>query len=202
MAAGPEWPEVLVDAVCREEACPPQRRQTVEALVRLALELVHEGREGRRVGTLFVIGDADRIVPRSRSLILDPLAGHDRSLRRLDDRSFRETVKELAQLDGAFIVDEDGTFVSAARFIEVDLKAANALPAGLGARHAAALSISQEVDCIALVVSESSIVRVFVAGALRAEVAPELFAGDARASFGDAEVHELADVGVTVVIGR
>src|SRR5436190_465661 len=81
---------------------------------------------------------------RSRPLILDPLAGHDAALRHVEDRSFRETVKELAQLDGAFVVGDDGTFVSAARFIEVTVQAATGLPAGLGARHAAAMSIAEE----------------------------------------------------------
>jgi hypothetical protein len=55
--------------------------------------------------------------------------------------------------------------------------AAGGLHAGLGARHAAAMSISDEVDAVAIAVSESSLVRVFARGELRAEIAPELFLG-------------------------
>lgn len=204
MASQDEWPQLVVEAACRGMDCPPRRLETVEAVVRLAVELVHEGREGRKVGTLMVVGDADGVLERSRPLILDPLAGHDPTMRHVDNRDFRETVKELAQVDGAFVVDDEGTFLAAARFIEVNLKAADALPSGLGARHAAALSISDEVDAVAIVVSESSLVRIFSLGELRAEIAPELFLGSGGASFAidDAEVHELPNVGLTLALLR
>lgn len=196
------WPELVAEAACHGTDCPLNRVQTVSAVVRLAVELVHEGREGRRVGTLFVVGDDDRVLEQSRSLILDPLAGHDDSLRHIEHQSFRETVKELAQLDGAFVVDDDGTFVSAARFLQVNADAVDGLPAGLGSRHAAALSISKAADAVAVAVSESSLVRVFTVGQLRAEIAPELFLDREGGSFAisDPEVHELADVGLTVAL--
>ena len=197
-----DWLGLVGDAVSRDHL-PKGRRRTVETTVGLAVEIGHEGREGRRVGTLFVIGDVDRTLPRSRMLILDPLAGHDRELRNVEDKNFRETLKELAQLDGAFVVDDDGTVLSAARFIDVDLSAASALPSGLGARHAAALSISGQTEAIAVVVSESSVVRIFARGGLRAEIEPQLL-GRPRTSLApaDADVHELTDVGLRVVIAR
>lgn len=198
-----DWTGLVAEAMSRSVDQPPQRRRTLEATVGLAVEIGHEGREGRRVGTLFVIGDVDRTLPRSRMLILDPLAGHDPSLRSVGDKNFRETLKELAQLDGAFIIDDDGTVLSAARFIDVDLSAANALPAGLGTRHAAALSISAQTDAVAVVVSESSVVRAFAGGELRAEIAPQLL-GRPHPSFAtaNADVHDLSDVGLTVVLAR
>ena len=191
----------MATAVCRSTGCAPSRLETLSSVVRLAVELAHEGREGRSVGTLLVVGNAEEVLRHSRPLMLDPLAGHDQSLRQIDDPSFRETVKELAQLDGAFIVDDDGTCMSAARFIEVDLRAARQLPAGLGARHAAALSISAVADAVGVAASESSLVRVFAAGELRAEIAPETF-GREGASFAIAEatIHELAGPGLTIAL--
>ena len=197
-----QWSALVVDAACEQTRCSSLRRDTLEAVIRLAVELVHEGREGRRVGTLIVVGDTDAVLRRSHPLILDPLAGHDRAVRHVEDREFRQTIKELAQLDGAFVVDDDGTFVSAARFIEVNVRAAKHLPAGLGARHASAASISEDVDAIAVAVSESSFVRIFAGGGLRAEIAPELFLGAAGATFAipDPQVHELPDVGLTIAL--
>ena len=197
-----QWPTLVVDAACRHAPCSARRRQTLEAVVRLAVELVHEGREGRRVGTLVVVGDAAAILDRSRPLILDPLAGHDAAVRHVEDREFRQTVKELAQLDGAFVVDDDGTFVAAARFVEVNVGAAKGLPAGLGARHASAASITEDTDAVAIAVSESAFVRIFAGGALGAEIAPELFLGAGGAAFAipDPEVHELPDVGLTIAL--
>ena len=94
--------------------------------------------------------------------------------------------------------------LSAARFVEVTVGATDRLPAGLGARHASAASISEEADAIAVAVSESSFVRIFAAGKLRAEIAPELFLGAGGEAFAisDADVHELPDVGLTIALDR
>ncbi len=88
----------------------------MEALLELAIEIAREGREGRRIGTLFTLGFANAVMGQSRSLILDPLAMHPADARRVTDPNLRGTIKELAQLDGAFIVDDDGTFVAACRY--------------------------------------------------------------------------------------
>ena len=194
----------VVDAVCHGTAAKTSRRRTTEEIILLAVELVHEGREGRKIGTLFVVGDVELVSSRSRSLLLNPLHGHARELRHVERRDFREGVKELAQLDGAFLVEDDGTFVAAACFIDVDLQSASDLPAGLGARHAAAASISSAANAIAVVVSESSVVRVFSRGELRAEIVPEFFHGGADAFFAieQAEVHELPEVGLTIAFAH
>ena len=47
----------------------------LESVLELALEIAREGREGRRIGTLFTVGKADEVLSASRALILDPLAG-------------------------------------------------------------------------------------------------------------------------------
>ncbi|MBW1920966.1 MAG: DNA integrity scanning protein DisA nucleotide-binding domain protein [Deltaproteobacteria bacterium] len=86
----------------------------------------------------------------------------------------RETVKELAQLDGAFIISDDGVVVSACRYINASADGI-VLPLGFGACHMAAASISKETQAVAVVVSESSIVRVFDNGELVAEIIPELW---------------------------
>ena len=70
--------------------------------------------------------------------------------------------------------DNDGTFLAAGRYL--DANAANVeVSFGLGSRHIAAASISFATNAVAIVVSESSIVRVFDHGALVAEIIPELW---------------------------
>jgi DNA integrity scanning protein DisA with diadenylate cyclase activity len=194
------WIAPIIEAACRRTSSNMSRRRTVEEIILLAVELVHEGREGRKIGTLFVVGDVGFVSTRSRPLLLDPLHGHAPEVCHVERRDFREAVKELAQLDGAFLVEDDGTFVAAARFIDVDLQSASVLPAGLGARHAAGASISGAADAIAVVVSESSVVRVFSRGELRAEIVPEFFHGGADTFFAieAAEVRELPEVGLTI----
>lgn len=149
-------------------------RDTVLSLLELAIELAREGREGRKVGTIFVIGDEEPVLARSRCLILDPLAGHPRESKQLSDPDLRETVKELAQLDGGFIVSAEGVVLSAARYFAASLDDAEPI-LGLGSRHIAAASISKQTRALAIVVSESSVVRLFERGRLTAEVLPELW---------------------------
>ena len=149
-------------------------RRTLTTVTELAIEIAREGREGRKIGTLFTVGAESHVLERSRCLILDPLAGHPNRLRQVADSDVRETIKELAQLDGGFIVAGDGTVLSACRYFESTLPQSEQ-PLGLGTRHIAAASISAATGAVAVVVSESSIVRLYAGGALISEVLPELW---------------------------
>ena len=149
-------------------------RKVIEAVLVLAVEIAREGREGRKIGTMLVVGDVPVVLRQSKALILDPLAGHADSLKRIADYDARETIKELAQLDGAFVVSEDGVVVSACRYINASAEGIK-LPLGLGARHVAAASITRSTNAIAVVVSASSIVRVFDNGEMISEIIPELW---------------------------
>ena len=152
-------------------------KKNLEPTIELAVEIAREGREGRRIGTLFTFGDADRVLARSRPLILDPLAGHSEQSREIRDQNLRGTIKELAQLDGAFVVSDQGIVVSACRYLDA-MASDVVLPYGMASRHLAGASISQVTDAVAIVVSESSMVRVFDDGKLVAEIIPELWLMD------------------------
>lgn len=147
---------------------------TLVAVTDLAIEIAREGREGRKIGTLFTVGAEAEVLRRSGCLILDPLAGHSPDRLSIEDPDVRETVKELAQLDGGFVISGQGRVLSACRYFEARLPRSKQ-PLGLGTRHIAAASISAVTGSIAIVVSESSIVRLYSAGALINEILPELW---------------------------
>lgn len=190
----------LFGSVCERTRCAEQRRRTLEEVIQLAVEIAREGREGRKIGTLFVVGAVEEVLARSRPLLLDPLYGHATELLHVGRPDLRETVKELAQLDGAFVVADDGTFVSAGRYVDVDLASTNFIP-GLGTRHAAAASISRETGAVAVVVSQSSVVRVFAAGEVRAEIIPELFLMSREGLFTpSADIRPLPEAGITIAV--
>src|ERR1700723_3193406 len=90
----------------------------LESLIGLAVEIAREGREGRRVGTLFTLGDEDAVLARSRALILDPLLGHPESSRHVTNLNLRGTIKELAQLDGGFVVTHGGFAPPPCRYLD------------------------------------------------------------------------------------
>lgn len=193
--------EEVFGPVARSTRCAELRRRTLEEVTELAVELAREGREGRKIGTLFVVGDVERVLERSRPLILDPLYGHAPELLHVERPEFRETVKELAQLDGAFVVCDDGTFLSAGRFVDVDVSDPGNFIAGLGTRHAAAASITRETQTTAVVVSQSSVVRVFARGEVRAEIIPELFLMSRERFLARApDVRQVPDAGLTMAV--
>jgi diadenylate cyclase len=187
--------------VARSTHCAEVRRRTLEEVLQLAVEVAREGREGRKIGTLFVVGSVNDVIERSRPLLLDPLFGHDDSLLDVRRPEFRETVKELAQLDGAFLVRDRGTFAAAARYVEVD--PGTPLTPGLGTRHAAAASITAATDAIAIVVSQSSVVRVYARGEIRAEIVPELFLLSRERLFTtDPDVVTVPEAGITLAVAE
>ena len=153
---------------------PPFDPVVLEPLIELAVEIAREGREGRRIGTIFTVGDEQRVLEKSRSLILDPLAGHAPELRSIGNANLRGTIKELAQLDGAFVVTADGVFAAACRYLDATAEGLD-VPLGLGSRHLAGASISRNTGTVAIVVSQSAVVRLFCHGDLVAEILPELW---------------------------
>jgi predicted DsbA family dithiol-disulfide isomerase len=162
----------LLDEVCSERRGVNNR--TLKRVVNLAVEIAREGREGRKIGTLFVVGDSEAVLKHSRPMILDPLYGHPHESKRIVDPNLRETLKELAQLDGAFVVSDEGVVLSAARYIDATSNHLE-LPLGLGSRHVAAASVSSRTEAVSVAVSESSTVRMFDEGELVSEIVPELW---------------------------
>jgi predicted DsbA family dithiol-disulfide isomerase len=77
----------LLDEVCSERRGVNNR--TLRTVVNLAVEIAREGREGRKIGTLFVVGDSEVVLKHSRPMILDPLYGHPHENKRVDDPDVR-----------------------------------------------------------------------------------------------------------------
>jgi diadenylate cyclase len=189
-------PEEIFCRVCSEKR--GVNPETLKHTVILAVEIAREGREGRKIGTLFVVGDSEEVLKHSRSLILDPLFGHPDELKLIHLPDMRETVKELAQLDGAFVVSDAGVVVSACRYIDAFSEGIS-LPLGLGSRHMAAASITKETGAVAVVVSESSIVRVFDDAEIISEIIPELWMFARYSTHLAGEVAELKEEDLTIV---
>jgi diadenylate cyclase len=147
----------------------------LESLIGLAVEIAREGREGRRRRHSSLGMNA--VLAKSRSLILDPLSGHPESSLHVANLKLRGTIKELAQLDGAFVVSGEPSFLSACRYLDV-VAARVHVPLGLGSRHIAAANMSAVTKAVGTVVSESSVIRLFCHGQLVGEIIPEVWMMD------------------------
>lgn len=132
-----------------------EARHVLVRVLQLVSELAAEGREGKSVGTIFVLGDTDHVLERSRQMIVNPFSGTPEEHRNILDPSLEETIKEYAKIDGAFIVREDGVILAAGTFLTGSPQAEELHP-GLGARHAAALAITESSRALAIVISEST----------------------------------------------
>jgi len=145
--------------------------EIVERVINLASELGKEGREGKPVGALFVVGDTDKVLPLTRQLILNPFRGYPEEQRNILDESLEETVKELSALDGAFIIRGDGIIETCGAYLKTASQDEFDLPRGLGARHHAAAAITSVTDSIAVTISESTgTVTIFQAGRIMTEI--------------------------------
>jgi diadenylate cyclase len=146
--------------------------ETLKAVVDVAVEIAREGREGKAVGTLIVVGDVRNVMPRTRVLGFDPFKGYRRKERNLRDPRVREAIKEIAQMDGAFVVARDGTVEAACRIIDAPTTGLT-LPKGLGTRHWAAAAITNVTSAVAVAVSQSTgMVRLFQKGEVILRIAP------------------------------
>jgi len=125
-------------------------------LIDISVRLAAEGREGNPIGTMFVLGDADAVEKHTRQLILNPLKGHPQRNRSVHSREFLETVRELAALDGGFLVNRRGIVLRAGVYFDAPVTQKVQVAKGLGARHTAAAAISARAKCPAIVISQSS----------------------------------------------
>jgi DNA integrity scanning protein DisA with diadenylate cyclase activity len=146
--------------------------ETLRAVVDLAAEIGREGREGKPVGTMFVVGDTRKVMSMARPINFNPFRGYSEAERDMRDRKVREQIKDIAQLEGAIIIRRDGVAVAACMFLDV-LAEGITLSKGLGTRHWAAAAISRKTNAIAVAVSQSSgTVRIFQDGKVVLRIEP------------------------------
>jgi diadenylate cyclase len=130
------------------------REEVFDAVFHICTEISIEGREGKPVGTTFLIGDTKHVLEKSRQIILNPFEGHRPELRVVTNPELRENIKALAQLDGAFVISGDGFVESVGRYITVDSSSVS-LPPGMGTRHNSVAAITSVTSTIGIVVSQS-----------------------------------------------
>jgi DNA integrity scanning protein DisA with diadenylate cyclase activity len=134
------------------EAVQPE---VFNAVLNIACELAAQGRENRKVGTIFVLGDDEKVLQLSRQMIMNPFSGYSEDERNILNPELEETIKEFSAIDGAFVIKSNGVIVTAGRHLSAALESKD-FPSGLGSRHIAAAGITNVTRAVAMVVSESS----------------------------------------------
>jgi len=129
--------------------------QTLVMLINIAMRFAREGREGRPIGTCFILADLKDVSEYTWQLILNPCAGYPHPIRNIFREEFFETLRELSALDGAFLVKPSGEVRAAAVYMATPDSLSLADP-GLGARHNSAIALTAHTNAITVVLSESS----------------------------------------------
>lgn len=143
-----------------------------ETVIKIAIEISIEGREGRAIGTAFILGDSENVMAKSRQLILNPFQGYKKEEKLITDLDIRDNIKEFAQLDGVFVITGDGVVEAAGRYITLDTGMVK-IQKGLGTRHSSVAAITQRTESIGIVVSQSGgVIRIFRHGKIAATVRP------------------------------
>lgn len=146
--------------------------ETLRSVVDLAVEIGREGREGKPVGTLFIVGHHRKVLTLTHEQVHDPFRGYSARERMIRDSRVRESIKEIAQLDGAFIISADGIVQSAGRNVDAPATGIT-VSKGLGSRHWAAAAISKATKAIAIAISQSTgTVRLFQNGEVVLRIEP------------------------------
>ncbi len=130
--------------------------EVFEKVLRIALEIANQGREGKSVGTIFILGDKENVMENIKQMIFNPFKGYDPDERNILKANLDDTLKEYSLLDGATVIDCNGVIETAGAYISVSAASTEELPKGLGARHIAAASITATTKAISIVVSEST----------------------------------------------
>ncbi|HAD60787.1 MAG TPA: hypothetical protein DCG12_16215 [Planctomycetaceae bacterium] len=145
---------------------------TLRIVVDLACEIGREGREGKSVGTLLVVGHHRKVMELSSETVHDPFKGYAKPERMIRSPRVRESMKELSQIDGAFVISADGVVQAAGRHLRAHSEGI-IISKGLGSRHWAAAEISKATDAVAIAVSESTgTVRIFQDGKVVLRIEP------------------------------
>lgn len=141
----------------------------IHNVLRIAIQLGKKGREGKPVGTTFIVGDSGDVLQHSTQITYNPFEG---SYVEISDKIVTSMIKEYSRLDGAFIISGKGKIVAASRYLESG-KEGIELPRGLGARHMSAAWMSKITNAIAVVLSESdNLLRIFSNGMMILELDP------------------------------
>lgn len=129
--------------------------EVFETILNLGMELSNKGREGKPVGTIFVVGDEEKVMQLSKQMVINPFKGYTEEERNIFSPSMRETLREFSAMDGAFVISGNGTVLTSGRFLNASSDETK-LQWGLGSRHLAAAGITALTKAIAFVISESS----------------------------------------------
>ncbi|MCB9894178.1 MAG: DNA integrity scanning protein DisA nucleotide-binding domain protein [Planctomycetes bacterium] len=151
-----ETPRLMISRIFSRAAKESVQPEVFERALQLMLEMSEEGREGKPIGTVMVLGDEEIVRDMTQQLTINPFRGYDESERNILDPALEETVKEFSVLDGAFVIGRNGVLHSAGTYLSPPAEIRVDLMSGLGTRHRVAAAMTKATRALAIVLSQST----------------------------------------------
>jgi diadenylate cyclase len=140
-----------------------------ERCLDILIGLSLKGYEGKAIGAIYLIGDIEGVKKNSTQMIINPFKGWDKI--NVMDATQQPTFEAFTQLDGAILIDKRGYAKSAGMMIHVkgwqipnhEIEQPQSTR-GRGTRWRAARYITSITGTVALTLSNSGDIAVFVRG--------------------------------------
>ncbi len=136
----------------------------LEAAFNISATIVREGKEGLPAGALLILGDSNRVINNTSESVRNPLEGCSKEDLNIKNEDNWNTIKEFSMLDGALVLDKFGNPIAAGRYVMFNDGNEGLIEEGLGGRHLAASSITNETKAIAIVASSEGAIRIYKDG--------------------------------------
>lgn len=136
----------------------------LEAAFNIGANIVREGKEGLPAGALLILGDSNRVINNTSESVRNPLEGCSKDDLNIKDEDNWNTIKEFSMLDGALVLDKFGNPIAAGRYVMFNNGNEGLIEEGLGGRHLAASSITNQTRAIAIVASSEGAIRIYKDG--------------------------------------
>ena len=136
----------------------------LEAAFNISTTIVREGKEGLPAGALLIIGDSNKVINNTSESVRNPLQGCSKEDLNIKEEDNWNTIKEFSMLDGALVIDRFGNPVAAGRYVMFNEGNEGLIEEGLGGRHLAASSITNQTKAVAIVASSEGAIRIYKDG--------------------------------------
>jgi len=87
--------------------------------------LSEKGKEGKLVGTRFMLGDHEKVMELSTQMVFTPSVNVPEAERNILDPRLKEPIRQFSTVDGAFIVRDNGVIPAAGRHLTASVEDAD-----------------------------------------------------------------------------
>lgn len=121
------------------------------------------GIEGRRIGTAFIVGgDTKNILENlTEQIVWNPFGYGTSERRNITNDDIKDSIIAFSQLDGVFIISNEGVVEAAGRRIKSNIEAKDETMPGKGTRHHSVKILTSITPAMGIVVSQSGPITIF-----------------------------------------